>query len=131
MGRRWQVPNVCHINNLVHAIKLALTKGKGGHAYFVSDAETLTMKDFLSRYVGTQNVQVPPMSIPKPIARTLAWASESVWKIFRRSGRPPLVRFSIDIMSAHCTLNIAKAKADLGYWPVISIEQGFKTMPRL
>lgn len=123
--------SVTHVDNLVHAVTQALTLGKGGYAYFVTDDAVLSMKEFLSRYIGTQKIEVPTKSVPKGLARFMAWGIESVWRAFGLKSKPPMVRFSIDIMSAHCTINTAKAKRELNFKPVISVDEGMRTMPML
>lgn len=120
-----------HIANLVRAVELGLKKGRGGECYFVTDGETTTFRDFLGRYLGTQDIVPPQKSIPGWLARALAFAIESVWKLLRLRAEPPLTRFAAAIMSRHCTLNISKIKADMGYKPVVSVADGLKSMPRL
>ena len=120
-----------HILNLAHALELALKKGSGGEAYFVTDGEQTTFRDFLSRYLATQGITVPHKSIPGFLARSLAWVVEGVFKILRLKSEPPLTRFAAAIMSRHCTIRIEKIRRDLGYKPVISVAEGLAKMPRI
>jgi nucleoside-diphosphate-sugar epimerase len=120
-----------HIKNLIQAVELALGKGLGGNAYFVADEEVSSMKDFLSRLIQTQGVNPPEKNIPKVVARLAAHLLESIWKIFLKGKKPPIVRFSVDIMSSHCTLNIEKAKRELEFRPVITVIEGLRSMPHL
>lgn len=120
-----------HILNLVHAVELGLSKGRGGEVYFVTDGEETTFRDFLTRYLSTQQVTPPAKSIPGSVARALAFVVEGVWKLFAIKTEPPLTRFAAAIMSRHCTINISKIRRDMGYKPVISVAQGLKTMPLL
>lgn len=46
------------MENLAHAVELALVSGKGGEAYFISDNETVELKNFLTSYVEIQGVKV-------------------------------------------------------------------------
>jgi nucleoside-diphosphate-sugar epimerase len=48
-----------HVDNLVHAIVLALTKGKGGEAYFVLDDGTTTMKDMITAMADSRDMKLP------------------------------------------------------------------------
>ena len=50
---------------------------------------------------------------------------------FTLKNKPPTVRFTIDIMSAECTVDTSKAQRDLGYQPIISVDEGIRTMPLL
>ncbi len=120
-----------HIKNLVHAVELALSNGRGGEAYFIANNEVVLMKEFLTNYLRTQGIEVSVQSIPTGIARFAARLTEVFWKFLRLKNKPPLIRFTIDIMSANCTVKTDKAKKELGYQPILSTEDGLKTMPRL
>jgi len=114
-----------HIDNLVHGITLALTKGTGGEAYFVTDDKNMAMRDFLSALVATKGVQIPDKSAPGWLVGLMAHMAEGIWKIFGLKSMPPLTRFTIDMTRRECTIRIDKAKADLGYEPVIHTEDAF------
>jgi len=120
-----------HIDNLVHAVKLALDNGIGGEAYFIANDNTVSLREFLSSYLKTQGIEIPNRSMPKSIARFLAFMTENMWRLLKIRQKPPLVRFTIDIMSAHCTVNTEKAKKELKYQQIISTEEGLKIMPIL
>jgi len=120
-----------HIANLVRAVELALTKGRGGEAYFVTDGEDTTFRSFLTRYLATQGVTAPNKSIPGGLARALAFVVEGIWKLLRLKSEPPLTRFAAAIMSRHCTIKIDKIRKEFGYKPVISVTDGLSQMPRI
>ena len=54
-GGKFQTSST-HIANLVHAVNLSLTAGRGGQSYFIANDETTTIKDFLKAYLKTQGV---------------------------------------------------------------------------
>jgi len=113
-----------HINNLVHAVTLALTYGRGGQSYFVTDDSPTTVREFLTALLETQGVTTPTTSIPSPLARILGIGIEATWKILRLKSEPPLTHFTAAMASSDCTIRIDKARAELGYAPIITIEQG-------
>lgn len=118
-----------HINNVVAATELALAQGKGdGRAYFITDGETTSFREFLGALIQTAGVTPPDANLPSGIARGLAVAVEGVWKLLRLKSEPPLTRFAAAIMSSECTLKIDRAKADLGYAPVISVAEGLREL---
>ncbi|AXR59758.1 NAD-dependent epimerase/dehydratase family protein [Leptospira mayottensis] len=123
--------NTTHIYNLIYSIELALTKGQGGKAYFVTDDEVFNFRNFLESLLATQKVAAPNRSIPGWLARFLARILEGVWKLFRIKNEPPLTRFSASIMSRDCTIKIDNAKKDLGYSPLLTVRQGLAEMPVL
>jgi nucleoside-diphosphate-sugar epimerase len=117
-----------HIDNLVHAIELALVKGDGGKAYFVLDDGVRTMKEMIASIAATQNISLPDKQIPAWVADIIGAVAEGVWGMLKLKGEPPLTRFSAMIMSRESVLKDDKARADLGYRPVISVEEGLRQL---
>lgn len=117
-----------HIANLVHAIELALTKGRGGQAYFVLDDGVRSMREIISAIAATQGITLPDKNIPSWLADTLASVSEFAWRTFNLKGEPPVTRFGAMIMSRDSVLKDDKARAEMGYQPVISVEQGLREL---
>jgi nucleoside-diphosphate-sugar epimerase len=113
-----------HIDNFVHAVTLALSHGRGGQAYFITDDSTTTVREFLTALLKTQGLTPPRTSIPGPLARALATFLESVWHLLRLKTEPPLTRFAAAMASSECTIRIDKARAELGYAPVITRDEG-------
>lgn len=117
-----------HIDNLVHGVLLAMEHGRSGRAWFVTDDEVTTMREFLTAYVETQGVTPPDRSMPSSVLKPVAWLVEGVWRLFGIRRDPPITRFAASIMAADCTLDISRARRELGYEPQVSIEQGLRTM---
>ncbi len=117
-----------HITNLVHAIELALTKGNGGQAYFVLDDGTRTMKEIISAIAATRGITLPEKSVPSWAADALAGVAEGAWRILKLKGQPPVTRFGAMIMSRDSVLIDAKARREMGYAPVISVEEGLQQL---
>jgi hypothetical protein len=42
--------------------------------------------------------------------------------------QPPMTRHAIDLISGEGTLNDAKARRDLGYRPVVTVEEGIRQL---
>jgi len=117
-----------YIKNLVHAINLTIENSNLSPIYFITDDETHKLKDFCTRLLQTQSVNPANKSIPKWLARTAAFFIEKAWHLLRLKSRPPITRFGAAIFSAHCTINISKAKKELGYLPVISVAEGLQEL---
>jgi len=119
-----------NIANLVHAMNLALTRGRGGEAYFVLDGEPVVFREFASQMLKAAGVQPPLRDMPGWLVRSIAWTTETLWRVLGITSKPPLTRFTANIMSRDCTLVDAKARADLDYRPVITREEGLKALAR-
>ena len=117
-----------HIDNLVHGIELALTKGTPGNAYFVLDGAPVSMRDFLTRYLATAGTALGDKSTPGWLVRVVANITEPIWRLVGSKSPPPITRFTAHIMSRDCTLCDDLAKQELGYQPVISLEQGMAAL---
>jgi hypothetical protein len=120
-----------HVDNLVHGVMLLLDKGRGGESYFVTDDEIVSYRDFLGRLIATQGVATPDRSLPGFVLRGAAYALETIWRTFGLKSAPPITRFAVALISRDCTIKIDKAKNELGYAPVISVDDGMAAMPKL
>jgi nucleoside-diphosphate-sugar epimerase len=113
-----------HVDNAVEGLWLGATRGVGGAAYFVTDGEPVVFRDFVTRLLETQGVEAPSGELPLPVARAIAAVGEAAWRVLPLAGAPPLTRMALWVASLECTLDISRARAELGYTPVVSIEAG-------
>ena len=119
-----------HIDNTVEGLRLGATRAPAGGVYFVTDGEPVVFREFLTRLLGTQGVEIPDKSVPAAVARVAAAASETVWRRLKRPGNPPLTRFAVWVSSQECTIDISRAERELGYRPVTSREEGLAELSR-
>lgn len=119
-----------HVANLVHGIVLALTAGEGGRAYFITDDEDRSLREFIEDYAATAGVTLPERSLPGAIVRGVAAFFEGVWSLFNLRGTPPLTRLAVALMSADKTVVCDRAKDELGYAPVIDVATGLAGLRR-
>lgn len=117
-----------HVHNLARAVVLALTKGRGGEAYFVADEGTRTLRSFLSAMASTQGVDLPERSLPGIVARPLARLVEGTWRLLGIRRAPPMTAFAVAMMSREVTVDISKARRELGYAPIVCVEDGLAAM---
>jgi nucleoside-diphosphate-sugar epimerase len=113
-----------HIDNTVHGLMLAAERGAPGGVYFVTDGEPVVFREFVTRLLATQGLDAPGRSVPMPVARALAAAGEGAWRALPLPGRPPLTRLAVWVSGLETTLDITRAREELGYAPVTTIEQG-------
>ena len=120
-----------HIDNLVHGAKLVLQRGTGGEAYFVTDGEVRSFREFLPELMNAYGVELGDRSMPSAIARPVAILIEGVWRTLRLASTPPLTRHAIDLMCCDCTLKIDKIEGELGYQPVVPVATGLRQLKEL
>jgi len=120
--------NTCHVSNICHALLLAEKSAQNGQAYFITDDENLVFKDFIKKYVSKSIEHVPDKSISLATARVFATMIELVWKIFRIKGSPPLYNGLLNVLGLEFTVNIDKAKKELNYKPIKTVNEGLQEM---
>lgn len=117
-----------HVSNLAHAIALALGSGRGGEAYFVVDDGQPTLREFLTEYAAAGGIELPDRSVPGAVARPLSSVVEGAWRALRLQGAPPITAFAAHMMSRTVTVRDDKARAELGYRPVLSRGDGLRAL---
>ncbi|MGC4406727.1 NAD-dependent epimerase/dehydratase family protein [Rhizobium rosettiformans] len=128
VGGGGQALSTCHVDNLCHALVLAADRGSGGEAFFVSDGEDTTLKSFLTRLLGSRGVTPKDRSVPFGVAWAMAGLMGAVWQAFRRKGEPPISRQMLRLIGKDFTIDISRARDELGYAPVISPADGMRRM---
>ena len=124
IGGGRQRTSTTHIDNAVHGLMLAAERGAPGGVYFVTDGEPVVFREFVTRLLATQGIDAPGRSVPKPVARALAAAGETAWRSLPLPGQPPLTRLALWVSGLETTLDISRAREELGYAPVTTIDQG-------
>jgi nucleoside-diphosphate-sugar epimerase len=124
VGGGTHLTDTTHVDNVVEGLLLAAAKGRAGEAYFVTDGDRVVFREFVSAMLETQGIEPPTRSVPAALAGALAAASEGVWRLLRLGGEPPLTRFAFWVSSQECTIDISKARTELGYAPVKTREEG-------
>jgi nucleoside-diphosphate-sugar epimerase len=124
IGGGGQLSATTHIDNTVEGLWLGATQAPAGGVYFVTDGEPVVFREFISSLLETQGVEPPTGSVPAGVASLAAGVTEGLWRLLRRSGNPPLTRFTVWVSSQECTIDIGRAERELGYRPVKSREEG-------
>lgn len=128
IGGGRHLTSITHVENVVEGLLLAAERGRAGEAYFVTDGEPVVFRDFISELLRARGVDPPERSIPAPVAGAVARTAELAWRVLPLPGEPPLTRFAYWAASQQCTLDDSKARAELGYEPVISRERGVQEL---
>lgn len=124
VGGGRNVTDTTHVDNVVEGLILAAEKGRPGEAYFVTDGEPVVFREFVTALLRTQGVEPPDRSLPAWTAGPMARICEAAWKLLPLPGEPPMTSFRSWLLTQECTIDISKARSELGYEPVVSHEQG-------
>jgi nucleoside-diphosphate-sugar epimerase len=124
IGSGRHLVDTTHVDNVVHGLLLAAASGRPGAAYFVTDGEPVEWRAFVTELLAAVGVEAPRRSVPAPVARALAATGETLWGLLPLPGRPPLTRLAYWVAGQECTLDISRARVELGYVPVVTREAG-------
>lgn len=128
VGGGRNVTDTTHVDNVVEGLILAAKRGRSGEAYFVTDGEPVVFREFVTALLRTQGVEPPSRSLPAWSAAPLARVCEAAWKLLPLPGEPPMTAFRSWLLTQECTIDISKARAELGYEPIISRGQGLSQL---
>jgi nucleoside-diphosphate-sugar epimerase len=124
IGGGQHLTDVTHVANVVEGLVLAAERGAPGGIYFVTDGEPVVFREFVSELLRTQGVEAPSRSFPKPVAGALAAIGETAWRLLRLRSAPPLPWLAYWVASQECTINISRARGELGYKPIMTRAAG-------
>ena len=122
-GGRYQTSST-HIDNLCHGIDLAFQRGRGGEIYFISDGEPVSFRTIVTEMLETQGITVPDKIVLRAVVKFVARAGQFVGKLSDGRLSPPLTMQAFATSAVEITLDICKARRELGYQPVIDRASG-------
>ena len=128
VGGGRHLTSTTHVTNVVHGLLLGAAHGRAGEAYFVTDGDPVVFRDFVTRLVSTRGVEPPSRSIPVPAATAAAVVCEALWRSLPLRGAPPLTRTAVWLSSLETTIDISKARSELGYAPVVEVDTGLEEL---
>lgn len=120
--------STCHVANVCEGLLLAAERGRGGEVYFLTDGAATEWRGFITALLRTQGLEPGDRSLPRSLARAIAWSGELAWRTFRLKGAPPLTRTTVRLIGEEVTVNDAKARRELGYASAMSRESGLAAM---
>jgi nucleoside-diphosphate-sugar epimerase len=124
IGGGHHLTSTTHVDNAVEGLVLGAQRGAPGGVYFVTDGEPVEFRDFVSKLLGTQGVVAPDRNVPLTPAKRGAATGELLWSVLPLKGSPPLTRMAVWVSSLETTIDISRAREELGYEPVRTREDG-------
>lgn len=120
--------DLTHVDNVCEAVWLALNADNkySGKKYNVTNDSPVRLIPFLKEAIEKSGYRFKGKKIPSFLAHSYAKFLEFFYKYFLTGKEPPFTEYSIGVLSKSQTLNISAIKKDLGYSPVISVEDGIQ-----
>jgi nucleoside-diphosphate-sugar epimerase len=81
-----------------------------------------------TRLIETQGVTPSGRSIPAPVANAVATMGETASRMLPLPGRPPLTRLAVWLSALETTIDITRARTELGYAPVRTVDEGLEEL---
>ena len=134
VGNKDKLVDTIYIDNAVYAHLLAaVTLNEAdspcaGKAYFLSNDEPILMADMLNKILACKNMTPIKKRVPARIAYLVGALLEWIYIALKKQDEPIMTRFVARQLSTSHYFDISAAKADLGYLPLISIEQGMEKL---
>ena len=128
IGGGHHMTSTTHVDNVVEGLVLAADNGASGAAYFVTDGEPIEFREFITRLLATQGVSAPKRSLPRGLARAIAGGGERLWSLLPLPGQPPVTRLAFWLSALETTIDISRARNELGYAPVRTIDDGLQEL---
>jgi nucleoside-diphosphate-sugar epimerase len=113
-----------HIANVCEGVDLALERGKSGQCYFITDGEPVEFRRFVTTLLGTQGIVVSKTSVPRWLVRAVANVGDFAEALSGGRITPPISLQVFATSAVEVTLDISKARNELGYKPVITLSEG-------
>ncbi len=118
-----------YVENVVEGLVLAATAdGVGGEAYFVTDGEPVEFRSFMTELLAARGLSPGGRSLPRPLAKALARGGDWLWRTLSLPGQPPLTPSYVYLFGLPMTIDDSKARAELGYDPPVSREDGLEAV---
>jgi 2-alkyl-3-oxoalkanoate reductase len=125
IGNGKNLVDLTYVDNVVHALLLASeTQWANGKTYHITNGEHVPLWPLLRRVLTNAgcaaDLAVAPFSVAYGLATLMEWNA-------RRTGVEPLLtRYTVGILGRTQTYNINAARQDLGYEPLVSIDEGIE-----
>ncbi len=118
-----------HIANVVEGVRLCLEKGRGGEVYFITDGEDIAFRPWVTALLATKGISESEVkSVRRGFMNIIVSAGELLANLTGGALSGPLGRQEYATVGNTVTLNIAKARKELGYVPVMSRAAGLSEL---
>lgn len=126
--------DVIHVKNAAHAHVLALEAldkkdFSAGKAYFVGQERPVVLWDFINQILHHAGLDPIDQYVGFRTAYIVGAILEMSFKFLGiKSPEPPMTRFVALQLAKHHYFSHGAAKKDLGYYPIVTIEEGLSTL---
>ncbi|QOW24410.1 2-alkyl-3-oxoalkanoate reductase [Lysobacter sp. H23M47] len=103
---------------------LAIGAACAGRAYFISNGDPRTMRETINGLLAAVGAPLVEKTLPFRLAYAAGAVCEGLWTALPLRGEPPMTRFLAEqLVTAHW-YDMAPARRDFGYRPVVGFDEG-------
>ena len=126
------VIDVTHVDNLARLIGHSLDADvvADGRAYNVTNGDPIRVGELVTRLFAALDRHVRLIPVPRNVAVAIAGIAERIAQLRPRRPEPRLTRYGVGVLGYSQTLDIARARLELGYAPEMSLDQGIERYAR-
>jgi 2-alkyl-3-oxoalkanoate reductase len=129
IGSRDPLVDFTYVDNaalahLLAADKLTLGAPVSGKPFFVSQGEPVPLWTFVDRLLAAGSLPPVQRTISPRVAYGAGALLELAYRVLPLKGEPRLTRFLVEELCTAHWFNIDAARRELGYAPIVSIEEG-------
>lgn len=123
--------DVTAVENVALALRLALTRGDAaGGVYNITNGDPRRFRELLVRLLELSG-RTPRV---RPVSRRAAWAAasvlEAVCRVLPGRPEPPFTRYTLSTIAYSQTLDISRARDELGYEPAVALDDAIERVGR-
>ena len=112
----------------MEAVECALERGDGGRAFFISDRDKQTFREFVASLASLQGLSIDKLrSMPYWLASAVGRLFDTVWAVTRKDGDPPISRSMMRMIGREFSIDDAAARRGLGYVGTVSRADGLRS----
>jgi nucleoside-diphosphate-sugar epimerase len=135
IGKKPLLVDCVYVDNAAYAHLLAADRLRpgaaiAGKAYFISQGDPRPLWDLINMMLKAADVPPVNRHISPRLAYAAGWLFEWVYRLFRICGEPRMTRFLARELSTAHWFNISAARHDLGYEPIVSIDEGIALLEK-
>jgi 2-alkyl-3-oxoalkanoate reductase len=131
VGNGTNLVDISYIDNVVHAHILAAKNLAGkasasGKPYFISQGTPVNLWNWINELFAKMAVPEIQLSLSETFAYVLGGTLEFLYTVGRAKNEPRMTRFLAEQLAKSHYFSISNAQKDLGYEPIVSIEEGLR-----
>lgn len=119
--------DLTYVDNVAEALICCASAPESacGQVYNISNGEPIRFIDAVNRLFAEMGETPRFRRVSYRTASGIAVGLEAVYRLLKLNGEPPITRYSVGVVSRSQTLDIRKAREQLGYEPQVSLQEGF------